>query len=106
MRHSGHKSVGRKMSLYDAVESGNFEDMFDILQSENNVVDIDALDCDGYSPLHIAAHEGHDAIVDLLLEAGADPLVWTDDGGNNRWAKQAIRVEGKRIRLSFYEYKI
>ena len=70
--------------LHDAAESGDFEAVFALLQSEN-AIDIDGLDCDGYSALHIASHFGYDAIVDLLLEAGADPLVWTDDGDNNRY---------------------
>jgi len=32
---------------------------------------------DGWTALHLAAHEGHEDVVELLLEAKADPQLQT-----------------------------
>lgn len=42
--------------------------------------DVTAADAAGYTPLHLAAHEGNVALVELLLAAGADPRAAKADG--------------------------
>ena len=78
-----------KFSLHQIVEEGNFEDVFDYLQivKDRSDFDINNLDEDGYSPLHIAANHGFDNIVELLLQSGADPWKYTNDGANDRQVK-------------------
>lgn len=42
--------------------------------------DVDAVQRGGFRPLHAAAQNGDELTVDLLLHAGADPSLATDDG--------------------------
>ena len=42
--------------------------------------DVNAITCDGCSPLHAACGYGLDAIVALLVAAGADVTVTNDEG--------------------------
>ena len=73
------------ISFHNLVERGNFEDVLKTLHTitENDTFDINILDDCGYSPLHIASHHGYDMIVDLLLQCGADPWLYTNDGNSN-----------------------
>ena len=45
--------------------------------------DVNAVDYDGRSPLHIGASEGHKAVVNILLQSGARPDV------KDRWGNTA-----------------
>ena len=42
--------------------------------------DINRLASDGFTPLMRAAYAGHDALVEFLLQRGADPKVTANDG--------------------------
>jgi ankyrin repeat protein len=45
-----------------------------------NHADVNANDKDGYTPLHIAAQQGRDDVVKLLLAGGADVNAKDDKG--------------------------
>jgi ankyrin repeat protein len=45
------------------------------------VVDVDSKDCQGRTPLFEAALNGHDAVVELLLESGRADINSKDRGG-------------------------
>ena len=42
--------------------------------------DVNAVQRDGYTPLHAAAQHGDDELVELFLSAGADPAARIADG--------------------------
>ncbi|HSY52010.1 MAG TPA: ankyrin repeat domain-containing protein [Thermoanaerobaculia bacterium] len=88
--------------LFDAVRSGNVEQVREIL--ERNPESATARDSEGATPLHYAAEIGHDAIVALLLDAGAEinardarfhatPAGWAIEYLRQRGAVLGIEIE-------------
>ena len=55
------------ISIYDAVEDGNIEVVKQHLAAGTNV---NSKDKDGWTPLHEAASEGRNKIIELLVEIG------------------------------------
>ena len=58
----------------------------------------------GWSPLHVAAQDGHTAIAEALLAAGANVNLqevdgaWARGGGAGRAATGGMRRGGRRVR--------
>jgi ankyrin repeat protein len=59
------------MSLWDAAEQGNCDKIKKLIQQEKGI-DINQADTNGYTPLYLAAKNGHTKVVELLLKHGAD----------------------------------
>jgi len=60
-----------QMELLEAVKSGNADIVKELIESG---VEVNQQDKQGWTPLSWAAGKGHLAVVDLLLQRGADPL--------------------------------
>ena len=61
-------------SVSCAAKSGDLESLMAIVDSSNRV-DVDATDNNHTTPLHLAAREGHNEIIDYLIQKGADVTV-------------------------------
>ena len=61
-------------SISCAANSGDLESLIAIVDSSNRI-DIDVTDNNNTTPLHLAAKEGHSAIIDYLLQKGANVTV-------------------------------
>ncbi|MCC6490648.1 MAG: ankyrin repeat domain-containing protein [Candidatus Hydrogenedentes bacterium] len=72
-----------------AAETGDTKTLEALLQSDATLGDVRGNN--GVTPLHLAARNGHDAAVKILLETGADPLA-EDDESNT--AANMANVEG------------
>ena len=60
-----------QMELLEAVKSGNADSVKELIESG---AEVNQQDKQGWTPLSWAAGKGHLAVVDLLLQRGADPL--------------------------------
>ena len=47
---------------------------------EDRETEVNALDDDGYTPLHLAAFQDDPDVVEVLLDHGADPMILSDTG--------------------------
>ena len=65
-------------SLFQAVQSGNSDQVKTILQSQPTLVNDSQ--ADGFTPLHLAAKKGDGELIKVLLEHGADINALTPDG--------------------------
>jgi ankyrin repeat protein len=61
-----------------AAAAGDVDEVAAILSMDNRLTR--AVDRDGWTPLHLAAHHGHAAVVEMLLANNADPNARTRDG--------------------------
>lgn len=73
--------------LMQCAASG-FDDEVAVMLSQSG--DLDAVDADGDSALFYAASKGQTRIVELLLQAGADPNIHRRTGGNSALAQSAV----------------
>ena len=64
------RAHGARLDLHEAAASGDIERVRTLLAAEP--ASISSLSHDGWAALHLAAHFGHVAIVEVLLAAGAD----------------------------------
>ena len=60
-----------QMELLEAVKAGNSDSVKELIESG---AEVNQQDKQGWTPLSWAAGKGHLAVVDLLLQRGADPL--------------------------------
>lgn len=65
-----------------------------LLQSDT--VDVNAMDSDGQTPLHLAASHGHEWVIDLLVKAGADVSLHDNEG---RRAMDLLELDGSTYRV-------
>ena len=80
--------------LLSAAMDGQVDGVKDILQSSPLIVN--KTDSDGYTALHRACYSGHENVVSLLLERGANIHRKTDDGWQPlhcavRWSELLFR---------------
>lgn len=61
-----------------AAAAGDVDEVAAILSMDNRLTRV--VDRAGWTPLHIAAHRGHAAVVEMLLANNADPTARTADG--------------------------
>jgi ankyrin repeat protein len=65
--------------------------------------DVNQADSEGFTPLHVAAQDGHEGIVALLIQAGAD----VHKAGKNGYTPMKVVTFKKREKvvtlLKFYE---
>ena len=73
--------------LMQCAASG-FDDEVAVMLSQSG--DLDAVDSDGDTALFYAASKGQTRIVELLLQAGADPNIHRRTGGNSVLAQTAV----------------
>ncbi len=59
-----------KQEIHQAVKEGKFDTVKNMLEKAPDLVN--AVDSDGLTPLHLASEHGHQHIVELLLQKGAD----------------------------------
>ncbi len=64
-------------NIFEAIRSANLDDVKRFLARGTNV---NAVDAEGYSPLHIACAAGYANIAQLLIDKGADVNAITPDG--------------------------
>ncbi|KAI5710777.1 hypothetical protein M8J76_016253 [Diaphorina citri] len=67
-----------KRKILEAAEHNDLKTLEALLDLDSTLVD--AVDKDGYSPLHRACYNGHANIVELLIQRGADTQKTTIDG--------------------------
>lgn len=105
----GEYSDGRYLTpdeeqLFMAVRSGNVKAVEAIIRLG---VAVDARDADGCTPLHIAAQKGKDAVLPLLLDAGApvdaQAQVRTDPGAGLELGRSPVGVLGRSRGYEFAE---
>lgn len=68
-------------------------------------MDLNELDENGQTPLHLAVLGGYDDIVQVLLEAGADPNTFSSDGVTSKWRAQDFSLHHIEILLATYGEK-
>jgi ankyrin repeat protein len=66
--------------LLHATASWNLYEATKLLPEKDVNVNVNVLDCDGWTPLFYAAFSGHLDIVKLLLNLGADETIYDTDG--------------------------
>lgn len=66
--------VSPEVALHDAVAAGSVDRVRALLAAGSDA--LDTLSPDGWTPLHLAAYFGRIEILEMLLEAGADPTIW------------------------------
>uniref|UniRef100_A0A7S1FMG0 Uncharacterized protein n=1 Tax=Corethron hystrix TaxID=216773 RepID=A0A7S1FMG0_9STRA len=63
--------------VFLAAKEGNLRDLTDLIESDKKIINVQ--DDSGWTPLHIAAREGHASAVKYLLDSGANITVPTED---------------------------
>jgi ankyrin repeat protein len=66
--------VSPEVALHDAVAAGSADRVRALLAAGTDA--LDTLSPDGWTPLHLAAYFGRIEVLEMLLEAGADPTIW------------------------------
>jgi ankyrin repeat protein len=74
--HDCNTPNGKKMTPLASAASKGFPDMVSLLLQHGATPNPPEVDQNGKMPLHYAAQSNHHQVVKLLLEAGADPLVY------------------------------
>ena len=64
--------------IHDAAKAGDNDEVAAILSMDNRLTR--AVDADGWTPLHLAAHYGHADVVETLIANNADVNLRSDDG--------------------------
>ncbi|HET7459209.1 MAG TPA: ankyrin repeat domain-containing protein [Gemmatimonadaceae bacterium] len=78
--------------IHAAARAGDNDEVAAILSMDNRLTR--SLDRDGWTPLHLAAHHGHAAVVETLLANNADVNARSGDGRTAlEIATQAGRAE-------------
>ena len=65
------------MDIFEAARTGNIDRVRELIAAGANV---NQQDIDGWTPLHLAAYNGHQAVVQALIAAGADVNQQDNDG--------------------------
>ncbi len=83
--YAGHPELGAALLArglvpdgFDAAALGDVDRLRDLIEADPNLVS--AHSPDGFAALHLAAWFGHDKVVELLLNKGADPEAVTANG--------------------------
>ncbi len=79
-----------KYQIHKAALESNHEYAIELI---NQGVSLDELDESGHTPLHWAVFRGDIELVEILLKAGANPNVISDDGVTPRWRAMDFGLE-------------
>jgi hypothetical protein len=104
VRDSPQKSIiGMKYPFHEQVLTGEIENVRAVLAPEIN---LDELDGFGNSPLHWAVMGGYLDIVELLLNAGANPNTMSSQGYTPKWSAVDFGLKEIEILLTSFGGKI
>lgn len=81
-KNAGRESEALTQALMDAVEKG---DLSAVKESLSRGADVNARDGQRMTALHHAAENGHKAIVEILIESGAEVNATVVEGENYEW---------------------
>lgn len=87
--------------IIKAAKSGDTERVKALLGEDKSLTD--ARDQDGSTPLHCAAWKGHEAVVELLLEAGADANAQNE---NDHWGTTPLHAAAQANQASIAQLLI
>uniref|UniRef100_A0A0G4G6E5 Protein kinase domain-containing protein n=1 Tax=Chromera velia CCMP2878 TaxID=1169474 RepID=A0A0G4G6E5_9ALVE len=98
------KKLGDSKRLFDAVRSQDSDDVRRLVTF--GLIDVNCRDEHGQTPLCTAAEEGHDTIVEMLLEAGANkdktdengrtPLYAAAEGGHDTVVEMLLEARAQK----------
>jgi ankyrin repeat protein len=89
--------------VHEAVLSADVEAVSSLIEAG---MPLDGLDKFGNTPLHWAVFGGYDDIVQALLEAGANPNVFSNDGVTPKWRARDFGLVEIELLLTQYGGRI
>lgn len=92
-----------KYQIHKAALESDYTYASQLIESKE---DLDELDLKGHTALHWAVFSGDIDFVMLLLEAGANPNIFSDDGVTPRWRARDFCLEEIEELLNSYGGKI